>query len=188
MFYRPLYCIVGTHENCCLFDSFRSISRIFTQSAHDSKVTFNSAACKRIPRSGAYHAISRRARNSFGFFPFLSLLFTRYSVKYCRGILWLENDISCEQVAFRKKERKPSRESDSRARLLLRPRPLPPPLPHPPPPYPLFGDLPKRSREGSPALESRHRSTDVTVPWDIQACSCYYLQSRPCLLDNPSRR
>lgn len=37
------------------------------------------------------------------------LLFSRYPVKYCRGILWPADDISCEQVAFRKKEREKRR-------------------------------------------------------------------------------
>jgi len=62
---------------------------------------------------------SRLAQNSFGFFPLLFFLFTRYLVKHCWGILWTSKWYFIWAGGVSQKGTK-SRESDCRACLLLR--------------------------------------------------------------------
>lgn len=136
------------------FDRYRA----FSSKALRSEVIFNSAARKRTLRGAALIARYRDAG-------ILSDSF-RSSLPCCSGTplnivgrcFRSANDISCEnRWRFAKRNESGPRESDSRL--------LPPLFLHP---YPLFGDLPKRSREGSLAL-----GTDRPVLWYLkQSVGC----------------
>jgi len=154
--------------------SFRVVSRIFVQSPNShsrsrSEMTFNSAACKRISRSGAYRATEIATRAEF-----FRILSASFPPLYPVSRLILLGNTLGRRTIFHASRWRFAKRNESRPKsrtlelvsfvlrfllllflllLLLRLILL----------LHRIGNLPKRSRKGSPALKSRHRSS-VTVP------------------------